>query len=421
MKSQNAPAAREAWPLRSFAIITTFLLSCPSLPAAGEPSVSGVPSPSKPYTLYLGANLTVEWQGKLWPVRGVMHNSFVIEAEGKRVPVRDTDLRMKINPTLKLTAARATITEVKAERAYTRANDPRHYAHGAMLAAGEASDASDLAAGRLNNMANVDGAEQNVIAHWNPDWGPTPSPTFSAGDLANASDRLQRSLSVQGSDISSVPDAVSKEQTELARKLFDAFSLSFKISTAKPLVKPYLVVMVRFRDQSGDPKGTRLLVYAQVLPTVDDRPQTVRLLRGGFPRGYQLVNYQIHLYDHGTEVATSAAPNQMAMTSDEAFKYSTLDYAVRNRHKTLPPTPAGSFWPADISARLPAKDLGRTYYVKVDKNGRAVGYFDDQAGVRPVRDAELDAVRPELRFNPALNKGKPVEGIVAVNLGRGPD
>ncbi len=413
MKTHPVPVIPGELPLRLFAAMLALGLLPIPLPAAG-----GAAPVLKPYMLYMGANLSVEKDGKVWPVQGVQRNSFVIDVDGRRVVVRDSELRMKIDNALKLTKGGATIIKLTAERAYTSANDPRHHAREAMMLAGEASDSVDQSVATLNDMQGVDGREQQTIAHWDPRAGPPPAPTYSAADLANAAGAVQQSVLAQGSTMNSVPDAIAKEQEELDRQLFDAFRLSFQISSPTPLTDPYLVVVVRFRESPDDAKTTRLLIYAQVLPTINDKPETVRLFRGGFPRGYQLEDYQIHLYEHGTEVATNAAPKHMAMTGDEAFQYSLIDYEIRNREQTKPPAPAKAYWPADLADRLPEAKLDRTVYVKVGRDGRVAGFYENAACSRPVSDAALEAVRSDLHFYPALAKGKAVESVVAFNLGQ---
>jgi hypothetical protein len=55
--------------------------------------------------------------------------------------------------------------------------------------------------------------------------------------------------------------------------------------------------------------------------------------------------------------------------------------------------------------------------VKVGKDGKALGLFEDKACNRPISDKELTELTPELRFLPGLEKGKPVESTAAVKLG----
>ncbi|HTX66640.1 MAG TPA: hypothetical protein VMD31_12780 [Opitutaceae bacterium] len=417
MNSHPRPALRGALPLRLLPAVVT-LLFCPALlPGAGE-AAGPAPAPAKPYNLFLGADLSVQWQGRLHPVVGVERNTFLVDNGGKPARVAGADLQMKIDGALKLTTAFASIANLKAERAYTPANDPRHHATEAMEMAEDAAASTDQAVATLNNMERIAGAYGGMVATWNPLEGAPPPPPVSQNDLDSATAAVAQGALGQGSIINSVPDAISREQTELSRELFDAFRLSFAISSPTPLADPYLVVVVRFREKQADAKTVRLLVYAQVLSPIDAKPQTVRLFRGGFPLGYRLEDYQIHLYDHGTEIATSAAPKWLALTTSEAFQFVVADYASRHRDQTLPPAPTAAFWPRDLGARLSVKKLDRTLYVKVGRDGGVAGFYDDAACTRPVNDTELEAVRPDLHFFPALAKGKSIDSVVAFNLGQ---
>ena len=411
------PSARSVLPgSRPFrwlpAILTFWLLSAP-LPGADGPAAPGGP-PSKPYTLYLGADLSIEWQGKLCPVQGVQGESFVINAEGKRTLVSTrvaAGLRIKIDSTLKMTTAYATLAGLKAERVYTPANNPVQHERQAIDLANYNASVVDEAAAELRNaemMAGYAKGEQR-----DPLGNPTPQPLQDSDTEAQFT-ALQSSLLAQHSELTSVPDAAARQRADAC----DALYLSFDLSSRQPLADPYMVAVVRFRENPDNPKSMRALVYAQDLPPVDARPQTVRVFRGGFPPGYQLEDYRIHIYDRGTEIPTSTAPKQVAMTSDDAFEFATADYAVRNRDQTLPPAPAKGFWPPDLSARLSVKKLDRLLYVKVGRDGRVAGFYEDAVCSRAVSDAELEAVRPDLHFFPALAKGKAVESVVAFNLGQ---
>ncbi|HTX66639.1 MAG TPA: hypothetical protein VMD31_12775 [Opitutaceae bacterium] len=381
-----------------------------ALPGADAAAAPASPPP-KPYTLYLGADLSIERDAKTCPVRGVERNAFVIEVDGKRVPVRNADLQMRIDSALKLTTAYATLGGIRAERVYTPANNPLRREEQAMDLANYNSSVVDEAADELRyaqmmaaagKMGASDAAGNSITL-----------PLLDSDSEAQFA-ALQSSLQAQHSELSSAANMAARTRADTC----DALYLSFDLSSRQPLEDPYVVAIVRFRENPDNPKSTRVLVYAQALPAINDKPQTVRFFRGGFPPGYQLVDYQIHLYDHGTEIATSAAAKQLAMTTEEAFQFASADYAARNRNQTLPPAPAKAFWPGDLPARLSVKKLDRTLYVKVDKDGRVAGFFDDAACIRPVNDAELEAVRPELHFFPALAKGKSIESVVAFNLGQ---
>ena len=56
--------------------------------------------------------------------------------------------------------------------------------------------------------------------------------------------------------------------------------------------------------------------------------------------------------------------------------------------------------------------------MKVNSDGFARGAFYDEGCTRPVDDDYLQTVVKELRFKPALDKGKPIDGVASVNLGK---
>jgi len=383
------------------------------LAGADGPAAPGGP-PTKPYTLFLGADLSIEWQGRLCPVQGVQGDAFVINVAGRHTLVstrETTSLQIKIDSMLKMTTAYATLAGLRAERTYTAENNPLRGERRAIDLANYNASVVDEAAAELRAaqmmVGNAKGEQKDSFGN------PTPQPLQDA-DTEVQFTALASSLQGQYSDLASVPNAAGRQPGDAC----DALYLSFDLSSRQPLKEPYLVVVVRFRERPDDPKSTRLLVYAQELADVDAKPRTVRVFRGGFPRGYQLVDYRIHVYDRGEEIPTSTAPKQMPMATEEAFQFASADYAARNRNQTLPPAPAKAFWPADLPARLPVMKLDRTLYVKVDRNGGVAGFYDDAGCTRPVNDAELEAVRPDLHFFPALAKGKSIESVVAFNLGQ---
>src|SRR5271154_5992339 len=91
--------------------------------AAGDRSVA---DDSKTHTLFMGADFEVSLDKGLYPVRGVVGSSWVVEINGeeKVISARRAPLTLKITPSLKLTERSATIADYKKERAYTFANDP---------------------------------------------------------------------------------------------------------------------------------------------------------------------------------------------------------------------------------------------------------------------------------------------------------
>jgi hypothetical protein len=186
------------------------------------------------------------------------------------------------------------------------------------------------------------------------------------------------------------------------------------------LATPYAVIFMRFLTEKDRPDTANIWVYAEKLPDIGEHPRHITILRGGFPPGYHIDSHHVHLYEGTAEIATSVSRKQVALTTDEAFQFSVIQHINGNRDRTKGPTKAGFFWPGDLASRLLPDKLRRTIYVRVGKLGQVHGIFEDEACQQPVGDPDIAQLAPELRFFPALDKGKPVEGIAAVTLGPRP-
>lgn len=380
-------------------------------------------TPPKTHTLFMGANLAIVSKDSRLPVKNVQQNSFVVQGPRGEIVVHpdDRQFQLKVNDALKLATDCATVDHLAFERTYTPGNDPmQKFADAARVSAYMASGVDSSTAG----LRNAEGALGYATAVATPG-GNEPGnasalemQAHAAESLATAQTDFDRSQASNNMDVFSTVGTSSRLNSDLNAERFDALRVTFQVSSPRPLTTPYVVIFLRFLQEKDRPDTASVWIYAERLPDIDEHPHKVTILRGGFPPGYQIDSYHVHLYEGPTEIATSVARKRVALTTDEAFQYSVIDYAGRNRELTVEPSPAKAFWPADLSARLTAEKLDRILYVKVRKDGTAAGLFEDQACTQAVGDAALEAVLPDLRFQPALAKGKPVEGVVMMKLGR---
>jgi hypothetical protein len=111
------------------------------------------------------------------------------------------------------------------------------------------------------------------------------------------------------------------------------------------------------------------------------------------------------------------ADKRVPLTRDEAFQYVLIDYVSSHKGASLPATPAMGKLPADLRARLGSGQLTQFFYVKVSKEGMPVEAYLDESCSHKVDDPYLQSVIRDLRFNPALEKGRPVGGIALLKLG----
>jgi hypothetical protein len=206
--------------------------------------------------------------------------------------------------------------------------------------------------------------------------------------------------------------------TAIETEAYDAMDVKFEVSAEKPLNHPYVVVIGRYHEK-GDPAGAlRNWIYAQALERVDSKRAKVEILRGGMRPGFVMKDLQVHLYNDGQEVATNVSSKRVALTRDEAFEYVKMDYVSSHKGTTLPAVPAMGKLPADLPSRLAQGQFTNAFYVKVSKDGVGANAYFDEACSRPVEDPYIAAVLKDIRFKPALEKGKPVDGVAKLKLGQ---
>jgi hypothetical protein len=153
------------------------------------------------------------------------------------------------------------------------------------------------------------------------------------------------------------------------------------------------------------------------LKSLDGEPQKVRIHKTGFPRGFEVEKFQVHVYDGANEFVTSTAENQARLTRTEAFTYLLLDYVGSHKGATLPAAPAMGRLTPEEKAQLTPDQLGLTYRVKVTKDGLPGAAFTD-AGLSNPADPAVAALIANVRFYPALEQGKPVEGVAELRFAR---
>jgi hypothetical protein len=144
----------------------------------------------------------------------------------------------------------------------------------------------------------------------------------------------------------------------------------------------------------------------------------VKFAQEGFPFDYEVIEYQLHLYNHGVEVATNISPKREEMSPDQAFEYVKNSYITAHKTATLPAAPVMGELPPDLGSQIAAGKYGEPIYVKVSKEGLADQSYSDAACTAKIDDPYLASVVHSIRFKPALQQGTPVDGVATLNLSR---
>jgi hypothetical protein len=414
---------------------------------------------TKTHTLFMGADIAINLDRDVYRVQDVVGSNWVIDIKGqqKEISSRQAPVNLKITPTLKLTEVSATIAGFKRVQAYSYANDPS-----VLLTRGLNQSAvinNDLSAIAENAQHRADTASNNALAGANAFAGSDDqfsanaqlqtaqyaysnshtTGTYARGPLPNSTAPTANSNTTgQGvgessgqfmaSGFAQQGAVTAATQTEngnehvgkIATSGMDAMDVEFDIRSAKPLHNPYVVTMTKFKTPNSRAGMVQNLIFAQSLHPIDEHISHVHFTEEGFPFNYELVDFQLHIYDRGEEVATNIAADRVELTRDEAFEYVKMEYIGAHLKDTLPAMPAMAKLPADLPSRLAQGKYANAFYVKVSKDGFADEAFSDPACTRRIDDPYLDSVVKRVRFKPALNGGKPVDGVASLQLGKLP-
>lgn len=399
-------------------------LACPRPLAALAALAASValadPPADKTHTLFMGADLAVGLDHHLYPVSDVEGSSWVVVKDGEptSIPTRTAALEIKITPVLKLTEKSATVAGLHADRGYTFANDPTVRQGRAFADSAAANSGYAAAANQANARMDASLAQSTT--------GAFRSGGVLAGSTAPGNPGTPASLRqftpatpaevVEDNYVRTSAGADNETTGERGSTGFDAMDVTFDVSSDRPLQNPYVVTVTRFRPHGAAPGVVQNLVYAKALDPIDAHPLHVHLNEGGFPPGFEAVGFQLHVYDRGQEIATTVADKRVALTRDEAFEYVRAEYVGSHLHDTLPAVPAMGHVSSDLAARLGQGQYAAMLYVRVSKDGMPDTVYRDRACTLPLDDPYVDALVRGLRFEPALDQGKPVAGVAAFKL-----
>jgi hypothetical protein len=128
-----------------------------------------------------------------------------------------------------------------------------------------------------------------------------------------------------------------------------------------------------------------------------------------------MLDFQVHLYNRGREVATDVAPKRVPLTREEAFTYARIEYLSGNTGATLPAKPFMGKLTKEAKAQLSSELLVQPYYVRVSAEGLPLAAFLDKECSRPV-DETMAALIAKVRFYPALAKGQLIDGVAELKF-----
>jgi hypothetical protein len=396
---------RAAWAL----IVSALLAPC----GRGAEATSG----EKPFTLFMGADIAVQLDGKACPVCSVSGSSWIVERNGKQeqIPTKTGLLNLRITPVLKLTESVAALADVHSDAGYTEAADPvtrltRAMNEAAAVDIGHTTAQNQAQAAYDHQQQILQSISASQIQH------PVQLPGGPSGP-PSPTNMVPQNAAAQLASASAAPDN-DPEMMDHGATGMDAVKVSFVASAPRPIPSPYVVTVARFHERGTKPGTLRSLVYARQLGAIDRNPQAITFTEGGYSPGFELTEFQIHLYSGKDEIATSVSANRVALSRDEAFEYVRLEYVAAHPRGAVAAEAAMGHFPADFRQRLQEGKYHDTYYVKVTSDGVAGRVCLDRDCAHPADDAYLASVVANLRFMPALRDGKATGGVAALHFDR---
>jgi hypothetical protein len=396
-------------------------LAALALLALAPPAAQADEAPAlKTHALFMGADVSVGLDRHLYKVEDVIGLSWIVDADGtpKEVSTKKGPIELKVVPSLKLTEVTANVSGLLHDPGYTPGSDPSETLTKAL---------NDAAIQNAGNQAAVNQAQGAVVAAQLMASMTNGASTAGARSLPSTYRNVNQHV---GNDSAAVTSANQSLQSTIVSAGadnettgdrgfshgFDALDVSFTVSSAHLLNHPFVVTVTRFHEKGDRPGYSRNQVYARELGLIDTHAAPIQFQEGGFPAGYVLESFELHLYNNGIEVATNIAPNYVALTRDEAFEYIKIEYLAAHKTDTLAAQAVMGKLPADFAVFQAEGKYAPIYYVRVTKEGIPGETFTDPTCSQKLRDPYVESIVRAVRFKPALDKGTPVDSVAPLSL-----
>jgi len=388
-------------PRRAALLLLTLLaiVLSPSLRPAADPA-------PKDHAIFVGLDVIVGWKGKYHRVIGVDKNAVRIMLDHKETVLPMAlakDIRIKQN--IKLSNLNASVINLRGTEGLNR-----------MLNTDELSQIHDSMA--VQSMMEFQRDQAVSQAVQSETFVSTPDPNATEEAAPETPDPLTIATPGLDSRISQMAKTTSDRLTDSIGPGGDldesGLVVSFEVSAPRPMEQCYAVVIASY-TLPGDSSKAFNKISLHPLGTIGPSARKIVSDLQGFPTGAELKSYRVALYSAGLEIATNVSARRADVTRDEAVIFITTDYLAKHKGETLPPTPVLMVPHLAFASLLDPASRDQVIYARIGKDGRTIRLSTDAAGsVKP--PSRLDPALDQLAFVPALEKGRPVEGVAKFKL-----
>jgi len=393
-----------------------FLISAAVLPL-GAVAADGTPPPN--HVLFMGADLSVLHAKKLYLVKDVTGSSLSIRVDGDEVLVPTTrgSINLHVDADLKLSGSSVQLDELNAGPGYSYANNPMRKLEETNRTNLAMADQQDFAREAVvRSEANLAAVIESTSHYVGPQAKAQAQREIAAATSGlQASNQMMNSTDIAvGSDLSSMGSGANR--MALSEGKFDAMEVSFKISSPVELERPYMIILFKFHDPAAKPGVNGLIIHAQALDPIDAQPRYVRVLRGGLPLGFAFVDCAVHIYNRGREVATNHSEMRTELTRVDTRKYLVGSHLGAHKGATLPAAAVPGTLPRALRGSMTLDQLTRYVYARIGRDGALLGAFTNAECTAPLENPTVLAALGEIFFVPALEAGKPADGVAQVRF-----
>ncbi len=391
----------------TFVLLTAVVL--PSVSLAGNPvrTVESAPAPARDHHLWVGVELFYPHDRDLCPVRRFDGFDSVLRLEsGADVLARRAN-GFKWKPTPKISAIAVHLEEVKPERTYSSAADPALGWMSRQMALtayhDDMASNADRALARAHTAAAI--ADRQALTPGAPAPGQSGSEILRQASLAHT----QVHASIEPlNDLAFYSAKIADDDEDTTA--CDALRIRFTASAPQPIADANVLAMVRIRTKS---EGYRDVSFQRPIGPLGPTPREFAIDQIGLPPGYEFVSAQLHVFNHGQEIATNLSERHLPLTAAEAREYLLLDHFAQNSGATIAARPAWSLAPDSLRSAADPAAFDFNVEVDVDPAGQITA-------LRPAANQILpDTIREtveQLPFLPALDAGEPVASTLTIRL-----
>jgi hypothetical protein len=385
----------------------------PSLLSA-EPDAAAPKGEAKDYALFMGSNILLEQGSGYYPLLNMTDGNLHIRPGREIKLIAKSELKgFRFTYDLKMSHLTAKIADLKVERGYTAGNDPGRNLVEAASAAG--ANTMDAAAAQ----SRAASAEARAQAQLAIATAPGGSSYDGAARAAKAADARLNIAAAQNAgrtaDVMSRADYTGNVHTatDIDGRLCDAIEVALLLSTPAQVHRPYIVMVTTFHSPEDKPDQVRNWTHFEPLSNIGPEPTYIHFRVGGLPMGFEIVHNELHLYQRTHELATNLSEKRVEVSREDAYQYALISHLTAHKKDDAEALPMLMPRSEGGKAKVLKRQLSDTVWVRVSSQGEPLGYFLDERG-RKEAPAELVAALADFRYLPAIAKGVPIEGLVAV-------